>query len=934
MDSGVRGGGSDLLERERELAELEVLTTGAAGGGGGFALIEGPAGIGKTRLLVEARREGEENGMLVLNARSGEFEAEFPYGVVRQLFEPVLGAEGAASPLLAGAAAAAAPVFDPESDPGTDGGAFATLHGLYWLALNLAAEQPLMLTVDDLQWGDPASLRFLAYLSRRLEGTPILVAATLRNTDPGTDPGLIAEIGADPLTTSLAPAPLTPDAVSEVTEARLGAAPDPAFSAACLRATGGNPLLLRELLAALAADGVTPDAANAAAVNEIGPRAVSRSVLLRLSRLSAEASAAARAAAVLGEGADVAQIAAMSGLEPERAADATGELARAEILRPDLPLGFVHPLVREAVYLDVAPGDRQLQHARAAEVLSQGGASLEATATHVLLTAPRGSEATVDLLRSAARSAMHKGAPDSAAAYLRRALSEPPDPEDVGHLTLELGLAEALFDPPAAVQSLGRARSLLPDPPEQALTAMVQAPIMILTGSEDEGRALADAVASSLPAGMEEEKRRLQAIGYTAIQFAAGEPADDEDLAPHRRLPLPPGGGAKMLASIAALRWSHSGGSAADCAELAVAATTGDEVFEADGGFVSVSSAEVLALAERDEAVTVLERMRADAYRKGSLFLVSGVLLFSGFTWILRGDLAAAESDLTEGAEHFRRWGFTNAFFDAFMAITRLYRGDVAGARAELGRSSDPGDWSEGARYWVMANIETMLAEGRNEEVVAATERVGDRFSYLRNPEFGRWRSARAQALARLGRSREEPGLLDEELANARVWGAPGTVGATLRVRGELAGAAGIGDLEEAVATLEASTARLELARALASLGTAIRLDRRPSEAREPLGRALEMATACSADGLVEHCRTELHATGARPRREALSGVESLTPSERRVADLAADGMTNREIAQTLYVTPKTVEVHLSNGYRKLDIRSRRELPRALGAAA
>ena len=136
--------------------------------------------------------------------------------------------------------------------------------------------------------------------------------------------------------------------------------------------------------------------------------------------------------------------------------------------------------------------------------------------------------------------------------------------------------------------------------------------------------------------------------------------------------------------------------------------------------------------------------------------------------------------------------------------------------------------------------------------------------------------------------------------------------------------------LEQAVALLERSRARLEHAKALADLGAALRHERRPSDARDPLRRALELADACSADALVEHVRAELYATGARPRTAALGGVDALTASERRVAGFAAAGQSNRDIAQALFVTPKTVEVHLSNAYRKLGIRSRRELAGAL----
>ncbi len=123
---------------------------------------------------------------------------------------------------------------------------------------------------------------------------------------------------------------------------------------------------------------------------------------------------------------------------------------------------------------------------------------------------------------------------------------------------------------------------------------------------------------------------------------------------------------------------------------------------------------------------------------------------------------------------------------------------------------------------------------------------------------------------------------------------------------------------------------KLELARALAAHGSLLRRGRKPTEARESLRRAFELAEVCGAHGLAAEVRTELHATGARPRTSALKGPGSLTASEKRVADLAAEGQTNKQIAQGLYVTPKTVEVHLSNAYRKLEISSRRELASAL----
>jgi DNA-binding CsgD family transcriptional regulator len=146
-------------------------------------------------------------------------------------------------------------------------------------------------------------------------------------------------------------------------------------------------------------------------------------------------------------------------------------------------------------------------------------------------------------------------------------------------------------------------------------------------------------------------------------------------------------------------------------------------------------------------------------------------------------------------------------------------------------------------------------------------------------------------------------------------------------------GSPGIDRLSEAVTILEATPAKLECARAQVDLGAALRRHGSISDARRVLSRAMELAYRCGATALARRARDELQATGARPRRYVLRGVESLTPSERRVAELAAAGRTNREVAQALFVTPKAIEYHLANAYRKLDIESRQELSGALGTA-
>jgi DNA-binding NarL/FixJ family response regulator len=307
--------------------------------------------------------------------------------------------------------------------------------------------------------------------------------------------------------------------------------------------------------------------------------------------------------------------------------------------------------------------------------------------------------------------------------------------------------------------------------------------------------------------------------------------------------------------------------------------------------------------------------------------------MWRGWTLILRGELRDAEASLREALADQRLWGNPRLHYSTAHLIQALVeRGNLDEARGLLDVDPAPTAPTWPGHHWRRARVELLLAEGKYEEALAAAQEAARLIPWIEHP-VAPFLSLQAQALDALERTDEALPLAERELELARRWGAPGTVGRTLRVLGTLRRKEGLPQLEEAVAVLEDSTARLELAKALAALGSTRRRDRKPTEAREPLRRALELADVCGADGLVQHIRSELYAAGSRPRREALRGVESLTPSERRVADLAAAGRTNRDIAQELYVTPKTVEVHLSNAYRKLDIGSRRELAGALAGA-
>lgn len=922
-----------LVGREEELDRLRALLLGAKAGEPALALLEGPAGIGKTRLLDELRREAGGDNVRVLTARGSELEAEFAFGVARQLLEASLADAEVRARWLEGAAAPATALLAP---PGTvpelqavGDPTFALLHGLYWTVANAAADGPLLLAIDDLHWCDRPSLRFLAYLVRRLDGLPVLIAATLRTAEPGTDAALLAELAADPLTVTIRPQPLTAEAVGTLADAVLETTiPGEALAAAAHEATGGNPLLLGELLRTLPTDG----SADAAAVRERGAPAVSRTVMVRIARLGDGARAVAEAVAVLGDGAELPEVAALAGLPESDVAAATGELARVDVLHPEPPLGFVHPLVRDAVYRDLPPAERELRHEQAAKLRRERREPPERIAAQLLLAPRRGERWAIETLHEAGRRAMARGGLDAAVGFLRRALDESPGEPEPG-LLVELGMAEALGAAPEAVAHLGAAYDLIEDPGMRAQIAFVLARTLLFTQDPQGAAQLARRAAEELPESMEDERLGLESAALLAVVFGVGTVEDLQALEAWRDRPLDTGPGGRMLATIAAFAWGLTGGPAQGCGDLAAQALEGGELIAVDNGLLSFTAMNVLTVCEHPDALRQWELALTDAHERGSLFSAATAHMGLGYDHLRRGDLPAAEDALRTGLSELRLWGGegdTVTLLVADLCTIMRERGDIPGARAALELADSGEEVTVASLFRVGAEAELLLAEGRVEEALEAALMLDALAGPVSSPAWVPWRSIQARVLLALGRADEAVVAVEDELPRARAFGAPGTVGQTLRMLGTALGNDGLETLEEAVAVLEDSAARLEHAKALHAYGAALRRARRPTDARDPLRRAVELAEACGAEPLAAAARTELYATGARPRTTARSGPGSLTPSERRVADLAVEGRTNREIAQTLFVTPKTVEVHLSAVYRKLDIASRRELPGAL----
>jgi DNA-binding CsgD family transcriptional regulator len=401
--------------------------------------------------------------------------------------------------------------------------------------------------------------------------------------------------------------------------------------------------------------------------------------------------------------------------------------------------------------------------------------------------------------------------------------------------------------------------------------------------------------------------------------------------------------GQKLLLSLVASHDARAGVPAREVVPLARGALADGTLIRMDPmGTAFVPPCTVLAMADLDEALAIFEDAHAEAHRRGSPVGFAAVKVFRAQTSVWRGELAEAELDAREALTVGNTWGVSARFTGhaaAFLADALMEQGKLDEATAALAEA-ERGEALAGTvrlLYFINSSARLRILRGDLAGGVAQLLDAGRRYESLgiRAPAFIAWRSPAALALHQLGQQHEAGRLAAEELELARAWGASRALGAALRAAGLITGGEpGIDLLEEAVRVLDGSPARLEEAKARTELGAALRRVKRRSEARGQLRRAVELATLCAAAPLASRAETELLATGARPRRIALSGVESLTPSERRVAEMAAQGPTNREIAQALFVTQRTVEVHLTSIYRKLEISSRAQLAAVIGASA
>ncbi|HYO39199.1 MAG TPA: BTAD domain-containing putative transcriptional regulator [Nocardioidaceae bacterium] len=900
---------AELIDRAREISVLRQKMDELADGRAGCVLVEGPAGIGKSQLLLATARLATSAQVRVLSARGSQLERSFGFGAVRQLFEPWTSGPTPHDTLLAGAASAARPVFEEfAGDEAVDNGSFAVLHGLYWLTVNLATQAPMVICVDDIQWCDTASLRYLAYLLKRLEGLHVLVVLALRTGEQHPDDALLADLALDPSVTLLRPAPLSPHAAGALVRERLGE-PAAAFVDTCHRMTSGNPLLLRQLLRALADEGVRPDVSHVDTVRAVGSRAVSALVTLRLRRMPTTVTAAARAVAVLGEAAGLPTVAALAQQPEEEVAAALDVLSRSEILTDGRHLTFVHPLVRDAVYDDLPAGERALHHERAARILLQQGTAPELVAAHLLRAPRRGSAETVQLLRTAAGTAMTRGASEAAVGLLRRALDEPVPTPDRARLLLELGRVEAHVDGPAGVAHLSDAYAALDEPQERALLAMDIARTHMFVSPPGVATEFARAAAAALPDGLDDERQGLVAL-QRVTGFMHGLPTDT-----YRAGPTPDvvgdGDGARMLAATLSYELLRDGQDRAGAVRLARFALEGDRLLEVDNGLLWIVAANVRLLAD-DELGDFWDRALARAHATGGLFAALSANLWRGFTQWRRGQLEDARQSLADAVEQQRAWGLsgaTSTYAAAFTLGVLTDLGDLDAAAANLAADRSLPWVGEGGRLLREAAARLHLERGNPAEALEELTAGVEPTSVI-NPAWAPWRGLTARALSGLGRSEEAIVLAQEEVELLRRWGAPTALGPALRLLAEVRGAEGVAHLREAVEVLAGTSAVLEEARAQVALGRSQQTA--SSEAVPLLEAALATARACGARALVRDTESALAERG-ESCSEAVDVGTRITSRQRRVIELAATGLDVHDVAQRLFLTPGTVRAVLES---------------------
>ncbi|MFI8007625.1 AAA family ATPase [Streptomyces sp. NPDC086010] len=926
-----------LQEREFEIKACVDVLNASLIGRGACVVLRGGAGTGKSEFLEHMAGEAHGRGMISVRFRGNHADHEFELGLVTHLMQSVweeLGDEVRESfdevmePDVAAVIRGAG--LHPDWPPSRRSHVLRGLVHLLGRVMGLMPQQALFIAIDNLHWVDRTSLLWLSAVLDRLHSWPVLIVASVCDGVGGTDADVLDDV-VDAADHHFTLRNLSSDGASAMLRRHLGQELDPAFARAVEYVTGGNPSLLEALLHAVAEGQVTPDANGAHQLAEFGTDSLALSVRVRLRRVSPQAMQVFRIAAVFGRDATVQSIANLSGLETSDVADSCHSMGRLGVLDVDGDrVSVAYPMLANSVLRDASPTALKEVHAEAAALLHGSGAPPRRIAAHLLLGGNvSGTPWAVATLREAALDSVAVNDTAAAIRYLRRALEEPLGPDLRAAVLTDLASATSLSAVDESARIIRQAAHL--DPGVVAERASEELLLVLALGEHQEEARL---IRTSAP------RRRSDAFVSGALLL---------NVLNVFNLPMPDvasdGSGASgpedtrpLHLASRALSITRHAVSRKEAIELAKRAVAGAG-HSVTGLVVQLGGAHVLALSGDTETAMGLCDTTIRAAEAGELWPVLAVALLVRSRLALQlGRVRTAADDGRRGLQLVLNSGFAPSASLRVAAVAQVASvltesGDTDEAFALLGEVAPLGD-EKGTRSAVLlhARGRLRLLTKDPEAGLRDLQACGDLLlaDGIANPAVCAWRSHAAEGLALLGRPEDAERLLEQELDLARAWGAPAAVAGALLVRAKLREpVAASSELAEATRLLRPCGQHLLLAKVLYQHGSAVG-DRDLPTARKSLREAYELAIGFGMDEFSSRIRSALTGLGGRPPRLRGTGIDSLTDSERRVAVLAVQGRKNREIAAALFVQVRTVEIHLTNAYRKLGIGGRQALEEAL----
>ncbi|GHE13897.1 AAA family ATPase [Streptomyces alanosinicus] len=937
-----------LLERQNELKVAAEALRLAVQGSGSLVVISGPPGIGKSALLNEIGElavrlpVGSVTGSaarprpLVMRAYAAPAERGFPLGVARQLLEPVVTSGAFVHRWCSGPARPALAFL--QGDPETPRQhTTTTMLALLSLVENISHDRTPVLLVDDLHWADEGTLDWLDQLVQQVTHRGILVAVTMCEGEPAAEPPVIRPVAAAEYT--LLPAPLTAASVGALVLDHLGVPADAEFTTACHDVTRGNPKYLVSLLQECRTRGMAPVGAAAPRVAGLVPPALRRRLLLSLREQPPSVLATARALLVLGDDADPQAVGELAGLDPVDREDSLWRLRRLGLLLPRKDgLRLAHRAVHEAIEDVTPPGERNRLHLAAAALLRYRGSTPEQVGSHLLASTAQLDDDAVAALRHAAGAAVRRGAPETAARYLRRALCDaPPYSSPRARLLVELATVERSFAPSVAVRHVAQAFPLLSSPlaRAEALTALTPVtPGATLLSLGDLLRQTAEELAApeALPGDRRPLELRLEArLRYLCKNDPTVLGSTLDRLASLGERPDMSGSGQREL--LVTLLHSATASATLPAAQVGTLARRVLNHEPASAAHVHTMLPLMVSVSAAADSVAGLppwlDTALKDAVRRGGRLEESVVLSEQALVLLAQGRLTAARERAVKacsvvGTEEVS----TLTALALVMVALRTQEPELVASLPER-----TGGLYENCRLpGLFTLVRGLKAEQRDEPGVAvehffdagyALERSGWRNPMLAPAEY--WA---ARTLHRMGDASRAEELCAQHLERARAWGAPSGLGRALALQAKVTGqAAAPGLLREAAEVLEGSADLHARSVVLLRLAEAVAA-RHATEAETALRTSYELAVECGASWVAARVLEMLG-----PAAAGVTVRARLTSAERMVAQMAVQGLTNQAIADTLGVSRRAVEKHLTNCYRKMSTSGRSGLADALEEA-